>query len=313
MKAFLRGVAALAIGIAATSVVVAQDKTVLASERDKVSYMVGMDVARSLEPVKGDIDLAAFERAVRNAFAGGKPLLDEAQTQAVGQALVQALAVRRGQTPPGQAPGTPAAVPAKDKVGLLVGADVGRSLEPVKAELDLPVFLQALRTTLTGGKALMDEAQATAVREAFSQKVQARLQADAAALGEKNKTDGAKFLAANRTQKGVFSTPSGLQYMVLRQGAGKRPVRSDKVRVNYRGTLLDGTTFDDSYARGQPAEFPLGGVIAGWQEGLALMPVGAKYRFWIPGELGYGTNGTPGGPIGPNAVLVFDVELLGIL
>jgi FKBP-type peptidyl-prolyl cis-trans isomerase FkpA len=313
MKAFLRGVAALAIGIAATSVVVAQDKTVLASERDKVSYMVGMDVARSLEPVKGDIDLAAFERAVRNAFAGGKPLLDEAQTQAVGQALVQALAVRRGQTPPGQAPGTPAAVPAKDKVGLLVGADVGRSLEPVKAELDLPVFMQALRTTLTGGKALMDEAQATAVREAFSQKVQSRLQADAAALGERNKADGAKFLAANRTQKGVFSTPSGLQYMVLRQGAGKRPVRSDKVRVNYRGTLLDGTAFDDSYERGQPAEFPLGGVIAGWQEGLALMPVGAKYRFWIPGELGYGTNGTPGGPIGPNAVLVFDVELLGIL
>jgi FKBP-type peptidyl-prolyl cis-trans isomerase FkpA len=313
MKAFLRGVAALAIGIAATSVVVAQDKTVLASERDKVSYMVGMDVARSLEPVKGDIDLAAFERAVRNAFAGGKPLLDEAQTQAVGQALVQALAVRRGQTPPGQAPGTPAAVPAKDKVGLLVGADVGRSLEPVKAELDLPVFMQALRTTLTGGKALMDEAQATAVREAFSQKVQSRLQADAAALGERNKADGAKFLAANRTRKGVFSTPSGLQYMVLRQGAGKRPVRSDKVRVNYRGTLLDGTAFDDSYERGQPAEFPLGGVIAGWQEGLALMPVGAKYRFWIPGELGYGTNGTPGGPIGPNAVLVFDVELLGIL
>lgn len=313
MKAFLRGVAALAIGAAAATGVVAQDKTVLASERDKVSYMVGMDVARSLEPVKGDIDLAAFERAVRNAFDGGKPLLDEAQTRAVGQALVQALAVRRGQTPPGQAPGTPAAVPAKDKVGLLVGADVGRSLEPVKAELDMPVFMQALRTTLTGGKALMDDVQATAVREAFSQKVQSRLQADAAALGERNKTEGAKFLAANRTQKGVFSTPSGLQYMVLRQGAGKRPVRSDKVRVNYRGTLLDGTAFDDSYERGQPAEFPLGGVIAGWQEGLALMPVGAKYRFWIPGELGYGTNGTPGGPIGPNAVLVFDVELLGIL
>ena len=313
MKAFLRGIAAFAIGIAATSPAVAQDKTVLASERDKVSYMVGIDVARSLEPVKGDLDFAAFERAVRNAFAGGKPLLDEAQSQAVGQALVQALAVRRGQVPPGQAPGTPAPVPAKDKVGLLVGADVGRSLEPVKSELDLPVFMQALRTTLAGGKPLLDEAQATAVRDAFSRKVQSRLQADAAALGEKNKAEGARFLAENRTQKGVFSTPSGLQYMVLRQGAGKRPLRSDKVRVHYRGTLLDGTVFDDSYERGQPTEFPLGGVIAGWQEGLALMPVGAKYRLWIPGELGYGTNGTPGGPIGPNAVLVFDVELLGIL
>lgn len=312
MKAFLRGIAALVIGIAAGSVG-AQDKTSLATERDRVSYMVGMDVARSLELVKGDIDLAAFERAVRNAFAGGKPLLDEAQTRSVGQALMQTLAVRRGQTPPGQAPGTPAAAPARDKVGLLVGADVGRSLEPIKAELDLPLFMQALRTVLAGNQALMDEAQATAVRESFSRKMQARVQADAAALGEKNKAEGAKFLAANRTQKGVFSTPSGLQYMVLRQGAGKRPVRSDKVRVNYRGTLLDGTVFDDSYERGQPAEFPLGGVIAGWQEGLALMPVGAKYRFWVPGELGYGANGTPGGPIGPNAVLVFDVELLDIL
>lgn len=313
MKAFLRGIAALVIGIAATGSVGAQDKTALASDRDRVSYMVGMDVARSLEPVKGDIDLAAFERAVRNAFAGGKPLLDEAQTRSVGQALMQALAVRRGQAPPGQAPGTPAAAPAKDKVGLLVGADVGRSLAPIKAELDLPVFMQGLRTTLAGGKALMDEAQATAVREAFSQKMQARVQADAAALGEKNKAEGAKFLAANRTRKGVFSTPSGLQYMVLRPGAGKRPARSDKVRVHYRGTLLDGTVFDDSYERGQPAEFPLGGVIAGWQEGLALMPVGAKYRLWVPSDLGYGANGTPGGPIGPNAVLVFDVELLGIL
>ena len=313
MKGFLRGVAALAIGITSMSAAVAQDKAMLQSERDKVSYMVGMDVARSLEPVKGDIDFATFERAVRNAFDGGKPLLDEAQTKQVGQALMQTLAARRGQAAPGQAPGTQPAALAKDKVGLLVGADVGRSLQPVKSEIDLPVFMQGLRTTLAGGKTLMEEAELTAVRDAFSQKVQARMQAEAAAAGEKNKAEGAAFLARNKTQKGVFTTPSGLQYMVLRQGAGQRPTRADRVRVNYRGTLLDGTAFDDSYERGQPAEFPLSGVIAGWQEGLALMPVGAKYRFWIPGELGYGTNGTPGGPIGPNAVLVFDVELLGIL
>ncbi len=313
MKGFLRGVAALAIGITTMSGAVAQDKKMLQSERDKVSYMVGMDVARSLEPVKGDIDFATFERSVRNAFDGGKPLLDEAQTKQVGQALMQTLAARRGQAAPGQAPGTQPPALAKDKVGLLVGADVGRSLQPVKSEIDLPVFMQGLRATLSGGATLMDEAELTAVRNAFSQKVQARMQAEAAAAGEKNKADGAAFLAGNKAQKGVFTTPSGLQYMVLRQGAGERPTRADRVRVNYRGTLLDGTAFDDSYERGQPAEFPLSGVIAGWQEGLALMPVGAKYRFWIPGELGYGTNGTPGGPIGPNAVLVFDVELLGIL
>ena len=313
MKGFMRGLAAFAIAAASVSGAGAQDKAVLQSDRDKVSYMVGTDVARSLDAVKADIDLASFERAVRNAFDGGKPLLDEAQSKQVGQALMQTLAVRRGQGVPGQAPGTQAAAPPRDKVGLLVGADVGRSLQPVKSEIDFPVFMQALRTTLAGGDALLDDAELTAVRNAFSQKVQARMQSEAAAAGQKNKDEGAKFLTDNKAQKGVFTTPSGLQYMVLRQGAGKRPASSDRVRVNYRGTLLDGTAFDDSYERGQPAEFPLSGVIAGWQEGLALMPVGAKYRFWIPGELGYGTNGTPGGPIGPNAVLVFDVELLSIL
>jgi len=111
----------------------------------------------------------------------------------------------------------------------------------------------------------------------------------------------------------VFTTPSGLQYMVLRQGAGERPQPSDRVRVNYHGTLLDGTVFDSSYERGQPAEFALDQVIPGWTEGVALMPVGGKYRFWIPGELAYGAKGTPGGPIGPNATLVFDVELMAVL
>ncbi len=319
MKAFLRGMAALAVGMAAVTGVAAQDpsgaagKAALASERDKVSYMIGMDVARSIEPIKQDIDMAAFERAVRNAFQGGKPLLGEAEMQQTGQALMQALAARHGQTPPGMAPGTQVAPPPKDKVGLLVGADVGRSLAPVKAEIDLPVFMQGLRTALAGGSTLLDEAQAQAVRAAFSQRMQAKLQAELAERGAKNKAEGEKFLAANKSAKGVFTTPSGLQYMVLRQGAGPRPTPGSSVRVNYRGTLLDGTVFDSSYDRGQPAEFPLDGVIAGWQEGMALMPVGAKYRFWIPGELGYGAGGTPDGSIGPNAVLVFDVELLGIL
>jgi FKBP-type peptidyl-prolyl cis-trans isomerase FkpA len=313
MKGLLRGVAAFAVGVAAASGAVAQDKTTLSTDRDKVSYMVGMDVGRSLEPVKGDIDLATFERAVRNAFDGGKPLLGEAETQQVGRALMQAVAARRGQTPPGQAPGTQAAPPPKDKVGLLVGADVGRSLAPVKEEIEFATFMQALRTSLSGGPALLQEVDAKAVRDGFSQRMQAKLQAAAAAAGSKNKTEGDAFLAGNKATKGVFTTASGLQYMVLRQGNGARPTPGSNVRVNYRGTLLDGTVFDSSYDRGQPAEFPLGGVIAGWQEGLALMPVGAKYRFWIPGELGYGAQGTPDGPIGPNAVLVFDVELMDIL
>ncbi len=311
MKAFLRGAAALVVALAAASGAHAQGAAP-GSERERVSTMVGIDVARSIAPVKDDIDLAAFERAVRNAFAGGKPLLDETQAREVGQALMQRVAAARGQVAPGQAPGTPVAGPAKDRVGLLVGADVGRSLAPVKDELDLAVFMRSLRNVLGGGTPALDEVQADAVRQAFSTRVQARRQAEAAQAGDTNRTAGAAFLAKNKATKGVFTTPSGLQYMVLRQGAGKRPTRADTVRVNYEGKLLDGKVFDSSYGRGQPAEFPLTGVIAGWQEGLALMPLGAKYRLWIPGELGYGAQGTPDGSIGPNAVLTFDVELMGI-
>lgn len=111
----------------------------------------------------------------------------------------------------------------------------------------------------------------------------------------------------------MVTTASGLQYMVLRQGSGSRPTPSNNVRVNYEGKLLSGQVFDSSYQRGQPAEFGLGQVIKGWSEGLSLMPVGSKYRFWIPADLAYGQQGTPGGPIGPDATLTFDVELLSIL
>jgi FKBP-type peptidyl-prolyl cis-trans isomerase FkpA len=198
-------------------------------------------------------------------------------------------------------------------VGLLVGADVGRSLAPVASEIDIPVFMQALHVVLQGGKPLLSEAEANAVRAAFTERVQAKMQAQVAQAGARNQAEGDAFLAKNKTVKGVHVTPSGLQYMVLRQGAGQRPLPTDRVRVNYRGTLLDGTEFDSSYARGEAAEFGLDQVIRGWTEGVGLMPVGSKYRFWIPASLGYGARGTPGGPIPPNATLTFDVELMAIL
>lgn len=311
MKLFLRGAAALLttaavlFGTAAS----AQDKTVLTTERDKASYMVGSDIGRSIAPVGPDLDMAAFEKAIRNAFAGGKPLLTPDEAKTTGQALMARIAARNGQPAPnGKTPEV-----AKDKVGLLVGTDVGRSLAQIHDEIDMPVFLQAVRTTIANGKPLLTEEENNAIRQAFSQKVQAKLQAKAAAAAEKNKAEGAEFLAKNKTVKGVFTTPSGLQYMVLRQGNGARPRASDRVSVNYHGTLLNGTVFDSSYERGgQPVEFGLNQVIAGWTEGLTLMPVGAKYRFWIPGDLAYGNKGTPDGTIGPNSTLVFDVELLAI-
>jgi len=312
-KAFAHGVAVLTTaaalcGAAAAFPANAQDKTVLTTETEKASYMVGFDIAQSIAPVGPDLDVAAFERAIKNAFDGGKPLLTEAEAKPVAEALMKRLAARNGQAPAdGQLPEV-----AKDKVGYLVGSDVGRSLVQIKDELELPVLVQALRTALAKGAPLLAEAELNSVRQAFSQKIQARMQAQAAAAADINRKQGADFLVNNKSVKGVFATGSGLQYMVLRQGAGARPKSTDTVRVNYHGTTLDGKVFDSSYERGQPAEFALNQVIPGWTEGVAMMPVGGKFRFWIPSELAYGPKGA-GEMIGPNATLVFDVELLDIL
>jgi FKBP-type peptidyl-prolyl cis-trans isomerase FkpA len=290
----------------------AQETSATMSDRSKVSYMVGSDVGRSIAAVGPDLDLAAFERAVKNAFSGGKPLLTDEESQTVGRALMQRIGERSGKALPGTAPGTKAPPVDKAKVGFLVGTDVGRSLSPIQEELDLPTFLQAVKTLVAGGKPALSDADMDQVRESFSKRMEAKEKARIAEAITKNAAEGAAFLSKNKQSKGVISTASGLQYMVLRQGTGKRPRSTDRVRVNYRGTLLDGSEFDSSYSRGQPAEFALDQVIAGWTEGLALMPVGAKYRFWIPSAIGYGERGSPPS-IGPNATLVFDVELLDVL
>ena len=226
MKALMRGAAALlAIAAMATSATVsAQDKKTLDTERDKVGYLIGLDVGRSIEPVGPDLDWVAFEKAIRNAFDGGKPLLDEAQAKSVGEALMQRIAARKGQAPAGAQP--PAL--AKDKVGYLVGSDVGRSLAPIKAEFDLATLLQGARTVLANGKSLLAEAEATALRESFSKRMQAKMAAEASVAAEKNSAEGAAFLAKNKQVKGVFTTPSGLQYMILRQGTGPRPKPSEQ-------------------------------------------------------------------------------------
>lgn len=201
----------------------------------------------------------------------------------------------------------------KEQVSYMIGRDVARSLEEVKDEIDVAVLTDAIRTGLAGEESLMTEEQVAQLRESFAQRIQAERIAEMMATAKKNKEAGDKFLAANKAKPGVEITGSGLQYQVVTQGDGPRPAADDVVRVHYKGTLLDGETFDSSYERGEPAVFALPQVVPGWQEGIALMPVGSKYRFWIPAELGYGEQGTPGGPIGPNAVLTFEVELLDIV
>jgi FKBP-type peptidyl-prolyl cis-trans isomerase len=201
----------------------------------------------------------------------------------------------------------------KEQVSYMIGLDLAKSLEPVKDEIDIDTLSKAIKTRLAGGKSLMTDEQAAQVAEAFGQRLQAKRAAEIAAAAEKNKTEGEAFLAANAAKPDVKTTASGLQYQVLTEGTGAKPTADDVVRVHYKGTLLDGETFDSSHDRGEPAVFSLQQVVPGWTEGIALMPVGSSYPFWIPSDLGYGATGTPGGPIGPNAVLVFEVELLDIV
>ena len=201
----------------------------------------------------------------------------------------------------------------KEKVSYMIGMQMAKSLEPVKEEVDVDMIAKAIKASLAGEKMLMDEKQAQAIAESFGQKMQAKQIAKMMADAKKNLADGQKFLAENAKKPGVKTTPSGLQYQVITEGTGPKPKDTDVVRVHYKGTLLDGKTFDSSYDRGTPATFPLGGVIPGWREGLALMPVGSKYKLWIPASIGYGEAGTQGGPIGPNATLAFEVELLEIV
>jgi FKBP-type peptidyl-prolyl cis-trans isomerase len=173
------------------------------------------------------------------------------------------------------------------------------------------VLQQGLEDAMAGGKTLLSEDEARATLTEFQADMRKKMQEKMQAAGETNKKEGAEFLAANKAKEGVVTLPSGLQYKILTAGTGPKPTASDSVVCNYRGTLIDGKEFDSSYKRGQPATFPVSGVIKGWTEALQLMPVGSKWQLVVPSDLAYGERGQ-GQDIAPNATLIFEVELLSI-
>jgi len=173
------------------------------------------------------------------------------------------------------------------------------------------VLARGLRDTLVGAKPLLTDAEAEAALGQLQTAVKAKQDAELQKMGDANMKEGQEFLAANKTKDGVVTLPSGLQYKILTPGTGPIPGPGDTVVCNYRGTFINGTEFDSSYKRGQPATFPVSGVIKGWTEALQLMPVGSKWQLFIPSDLAYGTRGA-GGTIPPNATLIFEVELLSI-
>ena len=208
-----------------------------------------------------------------------------------------------------------ALVTEKDKLSYAIGMNFGQSLKSipdVQKEIDLAVLMRGVTASISASKTSLTEAEAGQILQAFSAKMQQKTQAVAKVEGTKNKTAGDAFLAANKAKAGVKTTASGLQYQVLTPGKGEMPKPNSQVKVHYRGTTIDGKEFDSSYARKEPASFPLNGVIPGWTEGLQLMNKGSKFKFVIPGNLAYAERGSPPN-IGPNAVLVFEVELLEIM
>lgn len=185
-----------------------------------------------------------------------------------------------------------------------LGMDVGESLKRLDTGIDLDAFMKAIEDSLKDKELLLTREEASKIKKDFFMKIQKE-------VSEKNIKEGEAFLAENKKKKGVITTDSGLQYMVIKEGDGRKPKETDRVKVHYRGTLIDGTEFDSSHKRGQPATFQVKGVIPGWTEALQLMKEGSKYRIFVPSKLAYGERGA-GPQIGPNSTLIFEVELLSI-
>ncbi len=199
----------------------------------------------------------------------------------------------------------------KEKLSYTMGVEAGNNMKKQAVDVDPDVLLQGLKDSLSGSALLMSEEEMLAVKNAFRQEMTTRQAEETKKVAEKSKKEGEEFLADNKKKEGVKTLPSGLQYKVITEGTGKSPKATDTVTVHYRGTFIDGSEFDSSYKRGQPATFPVNGVISGWTEALQLMKEEAKWVLVIPSSLAYGEKGA-GGVIGPNATLIFEVELISV-
>lgn len=195
----------------------------------------------------------------------------------------------------------------KDKVSYSIGLNIGFNFKKQNVELNTDALLAGVKDAMSNKKPLLSENEVKETMTAFSKEMADKQKQ----VGEKNRADGEKYLADNKKKEGVKTTSSGLQYKVLKEGTGPKPAATDTVTVNYRGTLIDGTEFDSSYKRGEPATFPVQGVIKGWTEALQLMTKGSKYQLFIPAPLAYGERAMPP-DIGPNSALIFEVELMDI-
>jgi FKBP-type peptidyl-prolyl cis-trans isomerase len=226
---------------------------------------------------------------------------------------LSSLVVLAACQPKEEAPATSAALETPEqRFSYGMAYNMGERMVAESLEVDADAFAAGVQDALSGAESKLTDEEIAAEMAAFQTRMQAKMETEAAEAGAANAAEGEAFLAENATKEGVMTTESGLQYKVESMGDGAKPAATDVVRVHYRGTLLDGEEFDSSYSRGEPAEFGLNQVIAGWTEGLQLMPVGSKFTFYIPSDLAYGSRGA-GAKIGPSSTLIFEVELLDIV
>jgi FKBP-type peptidyl-prolyl cis-trans isomerase len=225
-------------------------------------------------------------------------------------ALVAGLAAACSKKEEGAGGDTELATDAQ-KFGYAIGVDIGKSLKPVKDEVDTNALVAGLEETLAGKEPRLKDEEREKVKADITRKLQQKQMEERQSKAKTAKDAGEKFLAENAKKSGVKTTASGLQYEIVQEGSGANPKATDRVTVHYKGTLIDGTEFDSSYSRGQPVTFPLGNVIPGWTEGLQLIKTGGKAKLYIPSNLAYGERGA-GAKIGPNETLIFEVELISI-
>ncbi len=244
------------------------------NDREKLGYAIGCSVANNLKSRPTPVNMEAFTQGLTQAF-NGQPLDEE-------------------------------------KLSYAVGCDLGNQLKRQEVPVDVPMLVQAVTAVLNKQSPALTEDQVRETIAAWQKDAQAKAEVKRKEQADKNLAEGKAFLEANKKNEGVKTLENGLQYKVLKEGTGNSPTAADKVKVNYKGTLINGTEFDSSYKRGQPAEFQIGRVIPGWTQGLQLMKEGAKWQLFIPAELAYGEN-SPTAAIPPNSVLIFEVELLEVI
>lgn len=272
------------------------------NDQDKVSYCLGFDIGSTFKKQNGDINTATFGAGLKDALSGRTPLLNENEIREALAAWTKEIAAGGGRA---------LLKSTRDNGSYSIGYDAGTTFKKQNVNVNPEAILTGINDALSGKEPALSKEEREKTLAALQKKMMEKQAAASKTVAEKNAAAGEKFLAENKKKLGVKTTPSGLQYKVLKEGTGPSPKETDSVVTNYKGTLIDGTEFDSSYKRGEPATFPVNRLIKGWTEGLQLMKPGSKYQLFIPPSLAYGERGV-GNDIGPNSTLIFEVELLGI-